>query len=144
MKLWLPIILLFGYIYLEIKVFVLVANHIGVLLSLVLIILGSCLGVLYLKKTGANTLQQLLLNQKRRGSFVFKYMSAILFIIPGFLTDILGLLLFLPPIQTLLQKYVNVIQVGGFSQFNYSQTPPKNHSHIETDIIEGECEEKDD
>lgn len=142
MKAWLPLILFFLYIYVEIKLFILVASYIGVLSALILLILTSVLGFTLLKRTGINAINKIMLNQVSRTNPIFNYVAAILLIIPGFLTDIMGLLTLLPPIQHLLKKWFKPVKIVSFTQFTTRQSRSSS-STIEDDIIEGDFKRKD-
>jgi UPF0716 protein FxsA len=96
----------------EIAVFVKVGGIIGVLPTLSLVLLAAILGVAIIRQQGLNTLDQLtrdLENGRGDGDRLahgaLKVVAGVLFIIPGFLTDAVALLLLVPPIRTLLIKW---------------------------------------
>lgn len=90
----------------EIAGFVMVGRMIGVFPVLVLTIAGVLLGIILLRVQGADTLRKLA-EESRAGRDASRplvhaaliVVAAILLIIPGFITDIFGLLLFLPPVR---------------------------------------------
>lgn len=106
---WFPFILLCLLIYIEAVIFVRVAESIGVLTTLILVVLTSCLGISLVKSQGIKNL--LLIRQKLADGEnpaeemiknVALVIAGILLIIPGFFTDFLGLLLLFSPIQKLI------------------------------------------
>ncbi len=106
---WLSFILVFLLAYIEISLFISVADVLGVAITLLLVILTSCLGISLVRNQGIRTLLQI---QQRIASgenpaaemvaTLSLILAGILLLIPGFLTDFLGLLLLLPPVQKLL------------------------------------------
>ncbi|MFV9998251.1 MAG: FxsA family protein [Arsenophonus endosymbiont of Dermacentor nuttalli] len=106
---WFPFILLCLLIYIEAVIFVGVAESIGVLTTLILVVLTSCLGISLVKSQGIKNL--LLIRQKLAEGEnpaeemiknVALVIAGILLILPGFFTDFLGLLLLFSPIQKLI------------------------------------------
>lgn len=90
----------------EIAGFVLVGRAVGVLGTLLLVVGATALGVWLLKRQGAEAMAGMrgTLRSGRdprpallRGGFGL--VAALLLILPGFLTDIVALLLLLPPVQ---------------------------------------------
>ena len=115
---------------LEIAGFVLVGRHIGVLPTIGLVIASSIAGFVLLRIQGFGIMARI---QKEMAAGrdpsrelahgVMILLAGILLVIPGFLTDILGLLLFLPPIRDLAWKLlksrmaiVTRFGTGGFSR----------------------------
>ncbi|AOV98145.1 membrane protein FxsA [Edwardsiella hoshinae] len=103
---WLPFILVFLYVYIEISIFIKVAAVFGVALTLLLVILTSCLGASLVRNQGMKTLmqiQQKLAQGESPAAEMIKsvslVMAGLLLLVPGFFTDFLGLLLMLPPVQ---------------------------------------------
>lgn len=95
------------WICLEIAGFVWVAEMIGTGWMLLLLIGGTLLGITLLRKEGLRT-TNLMMRKARNGERVqaadlanmpFILIGGILLIIPGFFSDILGLLCFIPPIR---------------------------------------------
>lgn len=92
---------------LELAVFIVVASWLGFWRSVVLVALSSALGIALLQRCGVNLSQQL---QQRRGGSApglkpmqpAYLLAAILWIIPGFLTTILGALLLVPGLRKVL------------------------------------------
>ncbi|CDG16348.1 FxsA family protein [Xenorhabdus doucetiae] len=103
---WLPLILICLLVYIESVLFVRIASEVGVLLTLLLVILTSCLGVSLVRNQGIKNvmaMQQKLVAGESPAAEAVKSVSLViagfLLILPGFFTDFLGLLLLLPPVQ---------------------------------------------
>ena len=129
---WFPFILLCLLIYIEAVIFVRVAESIGVLTTLILVVLTSCLGISLVKSQGIKNL--LLIRQKLADGEnpaeemiknVALVIAGMLLILPGFFTDFLGLLLLFSPIQKLivmkLMPHINFYSTGAANDnFNRS------------------------
>ncbi|CNE76229.1 FxsA family protein [Yersinia nurmii] len=120
---WLPFMLIFLLAYIEISIFIKVAAALGVLVTLLLVIFTSCVGVSLVRNQGVKTfmqMQQKLAAGESPAAEMVKSVSLVLagflLLIPGFFTDFLGLLLLLPPIQkslTLkLMPHLNIYRSG--------------------------------
>lgn len=101
----LPIMFL-GLPLIEIAGFVLVGNAIGLWPTLALVILTSFIGAILLRVEGMGVLreanresQEGRLPGKSLVSGAMVVIAGILLILPGFFTDIIGLLLFIPPVR---------------------------------------------
>ncbi len=106
---WIPLIAIFLYVYLEMSIFIQVAQVIGVLLTLVLVIFTSVIGMSLVRNQGFKNfilMQQKISEGENPAAEMIKSASLIiagmLLLLPGFFTDFLGLLLLLPPVQKLL------------------------------------------
>ena len=122
----------------EIYLFINVGLYIGAFNTILLILLTAIIGIMYARYEGFNTLRsgmsQLIKNQMP----VYEIISgaalafaALLLILPGFATDLVGLLLIFPPTRKLFFKKVSN---------NYSDKNNKKQ-----DFINGEFEDiKDD
>ncbi|WP_226573221.1 FxsA family protein [Mangrovibacter yixingensis] len=103
---WIPFLAFFLYVYVEISIFIQVAHVLGVLLTLLLVIFTSVVGMSLVRNQG---FKNLMLMQQRMSvgespaaemiKSVSLIISGLLLILPGFFTDFLGLLLLLPPVQ---------------------------------------------
>lgn len=120
---WLPLLLIFLLTYIEISLFIHVADVLGVAMTLLLVVFTSCLGVSLVRNQGMKTLVQM--QQKMAAGespaaemvkSVSLLLAGFLLLIPGFLTDFLGLLLLLPLVQkslTLkLMPHLNIWRSG--------------------------------
>ncbi|WP_136158422.1 FxsA family protein [Escherichia coli] len=103
---WLPFIAIFLYVYIEISIFFQVAHVLGVLLTLVLVIFTSVIGMSLVRNQGFKNfvlMQQKMAAGENPAAEMIKSVSLIiaglLLLLPGFFTDFLGLLLLLPPVQ---------------------------------------------
>jgi UPF0716 protein FxsA len=103
---WLPFLLIFLLVYIEISLFIKVAAVLGVAVTLLLVIFTSCVGVSLVRNQGMKTfmqMQQKLAAGESPAAEMVKSVSLVLagflLLVPGFFTDFLGLLLLLPPIQ---------------------------------------------
>ena len=123
----------------EIYLFIKIGSQIGAFKTIFLIFLTAVIGVYYAKHEGLNTIKSGLTNMVRNQIPAYELISgaaiafaAILLIIPGFATDILGFFLIFPFTRKLL--------FGKISK-NY-----KNQKKEKKNYIEGEFEdiEEDD
>ena len=98
----------------EIYLFIKVGSYIGAFNTILLILLTAIIGIMYARYEGFNTLRsgmsQLIKNQMP----VYEIISgaalafaALLLILPGFATDLIGLLLIFPPTRKLFFKKVS-------------------------------------
>ena len=107
-----PLLLLFVALPLiEIALFIAIGGQIGVGTTLLLIVLGAMLGVTILRGQQARALAMMQGGLRiDPGTFLaqgaFRVLAGILLILPGFLTDTLGLLLLLPPLQRALVRLI--------------------------------------
>ncbi|WP_237385384.1 FxsA family protein [Xenorhabdus sp. Sc-CR9] len=106
---WLPLILICLLVYIESVLFVRIASEVGVLLTLLLVILTSCLGVSLVRNQGIKnfmSMQQKIAAGESPAEEAVKSVSLViagfLLILPGFFTDFCGLLLLLSPVQKLI------------------------------------------
>ncbi len=97
----------------EIALFVVVGRWIGVLPVLVLVIAAAVLGVVLMRSTGPATAARVQAAMQGRenplaavGSAAFRVVAGLLFVVPGFLSDALAILLLLPPVQAVLMARV--------------------------------------
>ena len=91
---------------LEIAVLVALGSKIGVLATISLVILTSALGSLLLKLEGPSAFSRLQaelqagrLPEKELANTAMIVLASVFLIIPGFVSDVIGLLLFLPPVR---------------------------------------------
>lgn len=90
----------------EILVFIAVASAIGVLPTLGLALATSVLGIVLVRRQGLSALRQLRTNADARrlpgtaiGQTIVVAIGGLLLILPGFITDVIGLLLFVPAVR---------------------------------------------
>ena len=115
----------------EIAGFALVGREIGVLATIGLVLLSSIAGSVLLRIQGFGVISRIQRDLeagrnpgRELAHGVMILIAGILLIIPGFFTDIVGLLLFLPPIRDLGWKLVRdrVQIVGDFGMFRNAQS----------------------
>ena len=97
----------------EIAGFVVVGQMVGVWGTLGLVLLGSLAGLLLLRVQGLQMLRRLS-EEGREGRIpgdaivqgAMIVIGALLLLIPGFITDIIGIALFIPPVRRLLWSWI--------------------------------------
>ncbi|HGN1704426.1 TPA: FxsA family protein [Providencia rettgeri] len=146
---WLPLILICILVYIESVIFVRVASEIGVLMTLILVVLTSCLGVSLVKNQGMKNvlqIQQKLASGESPAAEMIKSVALVLagflLIVPGFFTDFIGLLLLLPPIQKLI--VMRLIPHIRFYQPSSGFSQGGNGGYQRGDTFEGEFQRKQD
>lgn len=107
-------LVLLGAIFIEIAGFIIVGREIGVIATLALIILSMVAGFILLRVQGITLLskmqQELAAGQvpdRELAHGALMILAAFLLIIPGFVTDIIGILLFIPQIRDLIWRYAS-------------------------------------
>tara|TARA_Y100001970_G_C13621346_1_gene549684 strand:- start:143 stop:553 length:411 start_codon:yes stop_codon:yes gene_type:complete len=131
------LILLISIPLVEIYLFIKIGSYIGAFNTISLILITAIVGVAYARYEGFNTLRsgmsQLIKNELpiyeiiSGGALAF---AAILLILPGFATDLIGLILIFPPSRKLIFK-------------NFSKKYEKKNKKKQ-DFIDGEFEDKDE
>ena len=121
----------------EIYLLIKIGSEIGAITTIFLIFITAILGIYYAKYEGLNTLRSGFNQLKRNETPTYEMLSgaaiafaAVLLIIPGFATDLLGFLLIFP----LTRKF---IFNGLFKKFNTVSTRKNN-------FIDGEYEDLDE
>jgi len=133
-----PILLLIILVpAIEIYLLIKIGSQIGAITTIFLIFITAILGIYYAKYEGLNTLRSGFNQLKRNETPTYEMLSgaaiafaAVLLIIPGFATDLLGFLLIFP----LTRKF---IFNGLFKKFNTVNTR-------KNDFIDGEYEDLDE
>ena len=118
----------------EIYLFIKVGSQIGAISTISLILLTAILGVIYARYEGFNTLRSAV-NQLLKNEIPFYEIisgtalavAALLLILPGFLTDFIGLLIIFPPTRKLFFKKIT-----------------SNYPQKKKNFIDGEYEDIDD
>ena len=121
----------------EIYLLIKIGSEIGAITTIFLIFITAILGIYYAKYEGLNTLRSGFNQLKRNETPTYEMLSgaaiafaALLLIIPGFTTDLLGFLLIFP----LTRKFIfNIL----FKKFNTVNTRKNN-------FIDGEYEDLDE
>jgi len=130
-------ILIIGIPLLEIFLFIKVGSYIGAFNTIFLIVVTAFIGIIYARYEGFNTLKSGVSQLMRNEIPIYEMISgaalafaAILLILPGFATDLLGFLLIFPPTRKI---FVN----------KFSKNVKRKNS-LNNSIIEGEFEDKED
>ena len=131
------IILIVAIPLIEIYLFIKIGSQIGAINTLALILITALLGVWYARFEGFNTLKSGITQLRKNELPVYEIVSgaaitiaAVMLIIPGFATDIFGILLIFP--------YTRKILLSKISE-KYKQKSEKNNKYEK--IIDGESEE---
>ena len=160
-------LLLWGWI--EISIFIFVSNEVGSLLTLLGVFLTAIIGITLLKNQGLSVINRVRSDLAKGHPPVMSIADSIslivgggLMLIPGYVTDGVGLLLFIPGFRTvagmcLLQWVAKKPSFSGFVNFGGSAFKRENNnrepfgfneqSHRQynsDDVIEGEFEERPD
>ena len=131
------LILILGIPILEIYLFIKIGSQIGAFNTISLILITAVVGVAYARYEGFNTLKSGISQLARNELPIYEIISgaaltfaAILLILPGFATDILGILLIFPYTRKFfLKKFSNKYQKKNSEKKNF---------------IEGQYEDIDD
>jgi len=127
------LLVLIGLPLLEIAAFVVVGSEIGVLWTIALVLLSSFAGSILLRIQGFGVMRRIRAELEagrdpgRDVAHGFMILAAgVLLLLPGFVTDIVGLLLFIPPVRDLAWRYIKgritVTSFGaGFAGFGGSR-----------------------
>ena len=98
----------------EIYLFIKIGSQIGAFSTISLIFITAFLGIIYARYEGFNTLKSGMSQIVKNEMPIYEIISgaalafaAFLLILPGFATDILGLLIIFPPTRKLLLKKVS-------------------------------------
>ena len=133
-----PLILLIILIpIIEIYLFIKIGSQIGAITTILLIISTAIIGVYYAKYEGLNTLKSGFIQLNKNKTPAYEVLSgaaiaiaALLLIIPGFATDVIGFLIIFPITRKLLfSKFIKKIN---------------KKSREKKDFIEGEFEDIED
>ena len=134
------IILILGIPLLEIYLFIKVGSQVGALNTILLILATAVVGIWYARYEGFNTLRsgmsQLVKNELPLYEIVSGAaiaVAAFLLILPGFATDIIGILLVFPVTRKII-----------LSKYSKKNTSKKKDNDKEKNYIEGEYEDIED
>ncbi|MDU8923651.1 FxsA family protein [Pasteurellaceae bacterium LIM206] len=152
------ILFVFLFLYAEISTLIWVGGHIGIFATLLLLIAMGAIGLNLIRVSGIRTVfnvrEQILRGQPPTDSIVKSLLwlvAGVLLIIPGFLTDIIAILLLLPPVRLLLQiffaKRVTVMGAGIWQKSHrtfYSRRSQRFDNHTQGEVFEAEYEKESD
>ncbi|EQA01118.1 FxsA family protein [Glaesserella parasuis] len=143
---------LFLYIYIEISLLVSVGSAIGVLPLILLMITISAVGLWLVKLRGIMTIVQIRqeiaqgkIPAQAVTSSIFFAIAGVLLIIPGFLSDIVALLLLLPITRQVLQAifmklFASRVKFMSFGSMN--RTSSQNNTTFEAEFERKQDEDK--
>ena len=121
----------------EIYLLIKIGSQIGAISTILLIFITAIVGVYYAKYEGLNTLKSGFLQLSKNESPTYEVLSgaliafaAVLLIIPGFLTDIIGFLLIFPITRKII--------------FGKLTKKYKNENNLKKDYIDGDFEDIED
>ena len=121
---------------LEIYLFIKIGSQIGAFTTISLIFVTAIIGIFYARYEGLNTLKSGISQLYKNQMPFFELMSgaalafaALMLILPGFATDLLGFFIIFPFTRKII--------------FHLFAKNRKNKIHIKDDLIEGEYEDKD-
>ena len=130
------LLLLISIPLIEIYLFIKIGSYIGAFNTVSLILITAIVGIIYVKYEGFNTLRSGMSQLIKNEIPIYEIISgaaltfaALLLILPGFATDLMGLILIFPPTRKLILK--------NFSKKYTSKNQKKK------DYIDGEFEDKD-
>ena len=119
----------------EIYLFIQIGGQIGAFNTILIILLTAVVGIYFVRLQGLNTLRSGVTQLYRNQVPIYEMISgaalavaALLLIVPGFATDVLGFLIVLPFTRNLIFKYLGK---------KYTK------EEVKDDLIEGEYEDKD-
>ena len=131
------LLLLISIPLIEIYLFIKIGSYIGAFNTVSLILITAIVGIIYARYEGFNTLRSGISQLIKNEIPVYEIISgaaltfaALLLILPGFATDLMGLILIFPPTRKLILK--------NFSKKYTSKNIKKK------DYIDGEFEDKDE
>ena len=131
------LLLLISIPLIEIYLFIKIGSYIGAFNTVSLILITAIVGIIYARYEGFNTLRSGISQLIKNEIPVYEIISgaalafaALLLILPGFATDLMGLILIFPPTRKLILK--------NFSKKYTSKNKKKK------DYIDGEFEDKDE
>jgi len=118
----------------EIYLFIKIGSQIGAFNTISLILLTAIIGIIYARYEGFNTSKSAIARLLKKEIPFYEIMSsaalavaAFLLILPGFMTDLIGLLIIFPPTRKFFLKKIKF-----------------NHSQEKKNFIDGEYEDIDD
>lgn len=109
---FLPLILI-AVMLVEISLFVVIGSRIGVLATIALVVATSILGSILLRIQGFGVLQRMRATMQQGGApgrelvhGLMIMIAGVLLLVPGFFTDTVGLLLFVPPVREFAWRFL--------------------------------------
>ena len=143
----------FGYPLLEIIAAWAVAQFLGWGWTLLLLIAGIPIGVYVMRRAGSAAFTSVRqaansggLPPGEAGSHSLTFIAGLLITIPGFCTDLLGLVLLIPPIKERLRRRVarRIVASGFPNPATFSESPGAQPNFGQGDVVIGEVIEDED
>jgi len=118
----------------EIYLFIKIGSQIGAIVTILLIFFTAIVGVYYAKYEGLNTLKSGFLQIRKNITPTYEMISgaaiafaALLLIIPGFATDLLGFLIIFPITRNLfLKKFFSRLKKNNFIEGDFEDIEDEN------------------
>ena len=138
------LLIVFSFVSIELYFFHLISNFIGIFITLILTVASGFLGLVLAKRQGLSTisgirnisdLQKIHLTKMFNGFGIM--VAALLLILPGFLTDFLGLLLLIGPMRQFITGLISQLIIRSIDH----DTRDRNFVNSEANsgpIIDGE------
>ena len=127
----------------EIYLFIKIGSQIGALTTISMIFITAIVGVYYAKYEGINIVKSTFVQLSKNETPTYEVVSgaavafaALLLIIPGFATDLLGFIIIFPITRKIILSRLS-------KKFKYKHRE-KNNLHKKNDFIEGEFEDIED
>ena len=134
------LILILGIPLIEIYLFIKIGSQIGALNTVLLILITAIVGIWYARYEGFNTLRSGMSQLVRNEVPLYEMISgaaiafaALLLILPGFATDIIGILLIFPVTRKII-----------LSKYSKKYSSKKKSKNVGKNFIEGEYEDIED
>lgn len=141
---YLPAFLFTGFI-LDVASIVWMGRSVGVGTTLLLLLAGVFAGVLVFRAAGISVVsalrgpvQDLSSTRGLAGSTMLRIAAAVLFIVPGFLSDLIAIAFLIPPIQSWLNSQMNFVTVS--TRMDTQSRDTQSHTIIEGEAVEIEGE----
>ena len=134
-------IIFIGLPALEIFLMIKIGEQIGALNAIILIFLTAVIGVFYARIQGMQTLRSGLVNLYQNKAPIYELLAgasiafaALLLIIPGFLTDLIGFIILIPFTRNILFKLI-------FKKKTAVKNPIKKNNTIDGEIVDKDKDE---
>jgi UPF0716 protein FxsA len=136
---------LFVLFILELIVLIQVGSALGALTTITIMFVAMVIGSFLVKMRFAQIVNQIREQQRLDLSIFWIPLAGFLFIFPGFISDILALLLLLPPLQNFIGKSYAHKHPNNFSYHEsyYSYTQKPDEPQKQGRVIDGKVEKDD-
>ena len=138
------LILIISIPIIEIYLFIKIGSQIGALPTISLIFMTAFIGVLYARYEGFNTLKSGMSQLIKNELPIYEIVSgaalafaALLLILPGFATDILGLLIIFPPTRKLFKEWFQAFSQSAGITLHVENIYGDNSHHIIESCFKG-------